>query len=127
MGYTYALSWKLFIIRLLSEYFATLLKNIYLKKTLQMFHISSQIVLFSYGKVKDVFFFLKIRIKFHLGRTKGRGKRGYGGEAQNEIFLQNSHYYARYKLYLTNCWSDKLLITTIVIGMPKNLSARTFK
>ena len=35
---------------------------------------------FSYGKVKDIFW---IRIRFHLGRTKGRGKRGYGGEAQN--------------------------------------------
>ena len=56
----------------------------------KMFHISSPIVLFSYGKVKD---FLEIRIKFHLGRTKGRGKRRYGGEAQNAVlFLQNSHY-----------------------------------
>ena len=35
-----------------------------------------------YGKVKDIIFW--IRIKFHLGRAKGRGKRGYGGEAQNE-------------------------------------------
>ena len=43
----------------------------------KMFHISPLIVLFSYGKVKDVFFW-DIRIKFHLGRTKGRGKRGYG-------------------------------------------------
>ena len=56
----------------------------------KMFHISSPIVLFSYEKVKDVF--LVIRIKFHLGRAKGRGKRGYGRETQNELFLQNSHY-----------------------------------
>ena len=40
-----------------------------------MFHISSPIVVISYGKVKDIFW---IRIKFHLERAKGRGKRGYG-------------------------------------------------
>ena len=34
--------------------------------------------------------------------------------------MQNSHYSARYKLYLTNCWSDKLLIITIAIHMSKN-------
>ena len=28
--------------------------------------------------------FFGIRIKFHLGRANGRGKKGYGGEAQNE-------------------------------------------
>ena len=39
----------------------------------KMFHISSLIVLFSYGKVKDIFW---IRIKFHLESTKGRGKMG---------------------------------------------------
>ena len=31
------------------------------------------VVLFSYGKVQDKDF---IRITFHLGRAKGRGKRG---------------------------------------------------
>ena len=39
-----------------------------------MLHISSPIVLFSYGKVKDLSFW--IRVKFHLGREKRRGKRG---------------------------------------------------
>ena len=34
-------------------------------------------------------------------------------------FLQIFHYSARYKFYLTNFWSDKLLTTTIVISMPK--------
>ena len=43
----------------------------------KMFHISSPIVLFSYGKVKDVFLG-GIRIKFHLVRTKGRDNQGYG-------------------------------------------------
>ena len=28
-----------------------------------------------------------IRIKFHLGRAQGKGKRGYGGEAQNEGYF----------------------------------------
>ena len=40
-------------------------------------------VLFSYGKVKDIF----IRIKFHLGRAKGRGKKEYGGETQDEGYF----------------------------------------
>ena len=31
---------------------------------------------FSYGKVKEIF--LGIKIKFHLGRAKEWGKRGYG-------------------------------------------------
>ena len=91
-----------------------------------MFHISSWIILFSYGKIKDIF--EGLRIKFHLGRAKGRGERGYGGEAQNEgYFLQNFHYDARYKLYLKTCLSDKLLATTITIGMPKDLYEGTFK
>ena len=35
-------------------------------------------VLFSYAKVKDIFW---IRIKFHLGMAKGRGKRGDWGRS----------------------------------------------
>ena len=50
-----------------------------------MFHISSPIVLFSHGKVKDVSRWM--RIKFYLERAKGRDKRGYGGEAQNEGYF----------------------------------------
>ena len=38
----------------------------------KMFHISSVIVLFLYGKVKDFFFFW-IRIRFHLRRVKRKG------------------------------------------------------
>ena len=68
------------------------------ENTHKMFHISPLIVLFSYGKVKDIF---GIRIKFH--------------------------YKVRWKLYLPNCWSDKLLITAIVISMTKNLYARALK
>ena len=31
--------------------------------------------------------FWGIRIKFHLGREEGRGKREYGGKAQNEGYF----------------------------------------
>ena len=40
----------------------------------RMFHISSPIVLCSYGKVKDIFG--GISIKVHLGRAKGRVREG---------------------------------------------------
>ena len=83
-----------------------------------------KICTFSYGKVKDIF---GIRIKFHLGRGKGRGKREYGGEAQNEGYFCKIPIIKQDRNYLTNCWSDKLLITTIVTGMPKNLIAGSFK
>ena len=47
----------------------------------------------------------KIRIKFHLGRAKGRGKRVYEGRSPKlGLFLQTSHYLARYTL------SHKLLV-----------------
>ena len=56
MGYKYALSLKLLIIGLFSEYFATLLKRLHLEGNSHiMFNISPAIVLSSYGKVKDVF------------------------------------------------------------------------
>ena len=48
----------------------------------KMFHISSPIVPFFLWKGQG-HLCLKIRITFHLGRAKGRDKRGYGGEAQN--------------------------------------------
>ena len=40
-------------------------------------------------KAKDIF--EGIRIKFHQGVLKGRGKRGYRGKAQNEGYFANSH------------------------------------
>ena len=48
----------------------------------KMSHISLPIVLFSYGKVKNIFW---IRIKFHLGKAKVRGKMGVWAETQNEV------------------------------------------
>ena len=81
MGYMYALSWKLLIIDLLLVCYATLLKRLHLKKLAAKCSIFlHQLDFFSYVKVKDAFCSVWIRIKFHLGKTKGRGKRGYGGE-----------------------------------------------
>ena len=78
----YALSWKLLITRLLSEYFATLLKRLYLKKIAAKCSIFlHQLYFLSYGKFKSVFW---IRMKFHLGRAKGRGRRGLWGRSPNE-------------------------------------------
>ena len=72
----YALSWKLLNIGLLSEYFATLLKRLHLKKKLENVpYFFSNCTLFLMWRSRTSFW---IRIKFHLGRTKGRGKRGYG-------------------------------------------------
>ena len=68
----YALPWKLFIIGLLLEYFATLLKTISAENSCKMFHISSLIVHFLMTKSRT---FLEIKIKFHLERIKGMGKR----------------------------------------------------
>ena len=58
--------------------------------TITVVMLGKLICTFSYAKVKDTLG--GIRIKFHLGRAKGRGKKGYGGETQNEGYLQNSHY-----------------------------------
>ena len=61
------------------------------------------------------------------GEGKRKSKWGYEGDPKSGFFLQNSHYKVRYKLYLTNCWSDKLLTTTIVISTSKKLNVQTFK
>ena len=87
-------------------------------------HISSLIVPFLMGKSRT---FFGDRIKFHLGRTKGRGKRrGMRAEALKEVFfakfpLLSKIQTSSHKLLV------KLLITTIAIGMPINLHAETFK
>ena len=63
MGYMYALSWKLLIIGLLSEYFATLLKRLHLKKI----------------ATKHSIFFLMVRSRMFFGDkdqiSSGEGKR----------------------------------------------------
>ena len=58
----------------------------------KMFHFSSPNILFSYGKLKDLFL---DKDKFSSGRAKGRGKRGVWGKRAKMrcgFFLQNSHY-----------------------------------
>ena len=87
MGHMYALSWKLLIIGLLLEYVTTLLKILHLKKIARkcsIFLHQSYFFLMLPGRSR---IFSEIRIKFHQGRTKGRGRRGYGGEAQNEDYF----------------------------------------
>ena len=90
-------------------------KTIPEENSCKMFHISSPVVLFSYGKVKDIFW---IRIKFHLGRAKKKVRGDMGGEAQMRVIF-TKFTLSKIKLYLTNIWSDKLLTTSIAIGMPK--------
>ena len=84
MGYMYALSWKLLIKGLLSEYFANLLKRLYLKKTAAKCSIFLHRLYFflmgrSFFTNSTLFLwegqglFVGIGIKFHLERTKARG------------------------------------------------------
>ena len=60
-------------------------KTIPEENSCKMFHISSTIVLFSYGKAKNVLYEDKDQIS--LWRAKGRCKKGIGGEVQNEVFF----------------------------------------
>ena len=127
MGYMYALSWKLLIIDLLLVYYATLLKRLYLKK------IAAKCSIFLHQL--DFFLMWRSRMLFVLfgygsniiWEGKRKSKWGYEGDPKSGFFLQNSHYKVRYKLYLTNCWSDKLLTTTIVISTSKKLNVQTYK
>ena len=72
----YTLSWKLLIIELFSKYFPTLhLKEIATKCSIFL----HQLYFFLMRRSRMFFFFFGIRIKCHLGRAKGSGKRGYEG------------------------------------------------
>ena len=66
----YTLSWKLLIIGLLSEYFATLLKRLYLKKIAAKCSIFLHQLYFSYGKVKDI---LGDKDQISSGKGKRKG------------------------------------------------------
>ena len=77
------------------------------------------------GEVMDVL--RGKRIKFHLGRTKERGKRGYG-----ERSPKWGGFFCKFPLLskiqtLSHKLLVKLLTTTSEIGMPKHLHAGTFK
>ena len=127
MGYMYALSWKLLIIGLLSEYFAKLLKRLHLKK------IATKCLIF----LHQLYFFLIGRSwtfwgdkdQMSPGREKGSIKRGVWerGPKWGGYFCKIPIIKLYTNFYLTNCWSDKLLTTTTAISMPKNLNAGTFK
>ena len=98
--------------------------------TKMTFHIFANflIVLFSYGKFKDKDGFL-IRIKFHLGRAKGRDKskeQGMRGESLNKGYFCKIPIFKQDTNVISNFWSDKILTTTIAISMPKNLYAGIF-
>ena len=89
-----ALSWKLLIIGLLSEYFATLLKRQYLKKIAAKCSIFLHQLYFFLWEGQGHFSEDKDQISSWEDR-KERGKRRHGAEAQNKVvffFLQNSHY-----------------------------------
>ena len=120
----YVLSWKLLIIGLLLEYFATLLERLELKKLLQnvpyFFNDCTCFLWEGQGH------FLEIRIKFHLGRAKERRKRGYGEKPKMRGF-----FFCKIPNFISQISPHKLLvkllITTIAISMPKNFKAGTFK
>ena len=71
MGYMYALSWKLLIIGLLSEYFATLLKILHLKKmTAKCSIFLHQLYLFLMGRPRT---FLGDKDQMLSGEDKRKG------------------------------------------------------
>ena len=74
--------------------------------------------------------FWGIRIKIHLGRPKGRGKRENGGRSPKwggVFFFCKIPFIKQYTNFISHCSSDKLLTTTIAIDMPENLCAKTLK
>ena len=103
-------------------------------KTKSIHFDAMTITLLMLGKFVCTFFMGRLRTfldkdQISSGRVKGRGKKVYGGEAQNEgyfckisIIQQDISFISQ----TTNTWPDKLLITTIAIAMPKNLYAGTF-
>ena len=91
MGYIYALSWKLLIIVLLSEYFATLLKRQHLKKIAVECSIFLHQLYFDLWEGQGHFWADKDQISSGYDK-KEEVRWSMGGEAQNEVFLQNSHY-----------------------------------
>ena len=89
----------------------------------KMFIFLHQLYFYLMGRSR---IFLEVRIKFPLRRTKGRGKRGYGGETQNEAYVWKIPIIKQDTNYFTN-QLFRLLITTIAIGMTKILHAGIFK
>ena len=79
MGYMYALSWKTAHHRTTFGIFCNFTqKTIPEENSCKMFHFSLPILLFL---TEGQGYFLQIRIKFHLRRAKGRGKRAVWGRS----------------------------------------------
>ena len=104
----YALSWKLLIIGLLLEYFATVLKMLHLKKIARKCSLFlHQLYFFLWEGIRH--FFLEKRIKFLLGRTKGRGRGVCGTEWG--VFLC----FAKFQLFSkTHTLPDKLFQVILI-------------
>ena len=83
------------------------------------------VALFSYGKVKDKDVLFN-QGHISLGRAKGRGKRGYGGESINEVIFPKFPLLSKIQS-LSQKLLVKILTTTIAINMPNNLYAGIFK
>ena len=103
MDYMYVLSWKLLNIRLLSEYFATLLKRLHLKKIATKCSIFLHwLYIFLIGRSR---FLEGIRIKFYLGRVKRRVRGGMGEKAKMRVI------FAKFPLFIEiQTLSHKLLV-----------------
>ena len=84
-----------------------------------------KICTFSYGKVSDIFGRIASNVSW------GGQREGVRGSIREKpkwgLFLWIPNIKQETNFILQICWSDKLLITTIAISMPKNLNAETFK
>ena len=123
MGYMYALSWKLLTIGLLPKYFATLLKILHLKKVATKCSIFlHQLFYFLLWEGQEHFW--GIRIKFHLGRKQGKGKREYGRRSPKLAVLFFFFFFCKIPIIKQVI---NFISQTVAIVMPKNLWAKTFK
>ena len=84
MGYMYALSWKLLIIGLLSEYVATLLKILHLRKIDRKCSIFLHQLYFFFWEGHS---FLRDRYQISCGEEKRKGKSGYRGMAKMRVIF----------------------------------------
>ena len=104
MGYMYTLSLILLITGLLLEYFETVLKILHLKKISRKCSIFLHWLHFFLMGRSRMFFW--IRIKFHLGRAKARGKSGVWGAKPKLRYL-----FAKFPLLSKiQTWSQRMVV-----------------
>ena len=72
-------------------------------------------------------FLFGIRIKFHWVGQKEGVTESMGEKPKMRVISAKFLLFRKIQTLSHNCWSDKLLITTNAIGMPKNLCSGTFK